>query len=395
MPQYTTGSYGFFYYDQYDINWHVGLNNNWINLDQILQTVETDIRGIGGFNFLPHTLFTLDSAANGTPELWEVFDGSITTSKSLQASQVMGFAYKYTATLDNSGGGGVAYDGLKIASLIPPNPNLTFSAYVKCSGQVRLRIKNGASYIYGSYETPTETTRMELPGTLDTDTADTELAIIVQVPAGQVVTLEVELPMLNVGDKASEFIPHVGEMEEFTVINNARIVGPLKADMDFNQRKAKQLRLETRSSDPGTPVEGQIWYNTDRDRPRFYDGSSSHDLSAAKQTFRWEVSGALSTGTENGGIWVVPRALTVEAVYIYCKTPGSAGSTIADLNQNGTSLWNTTPANRPELQHDDGDGLNTAGAADITGLSAGDILTLDIDQIATGAADLSVVLVCY
>lgn len=395
MPQHTTGSYGFFYYDQYDINWHVGMNNNWINLDQILQAVETDIRGIGSFNFLPHTLFSLDSAGNGTPELWEIFDGSITSSKSLQASQVFGFAYKYTATLDNSGGEDVAYDGLKISNLIPPNRNITFSAYVKCSGQVRLRIKNGAEYVYGSYETPTETTRMELPATLDADTADTELAIIVQVPAGEVVSLEIELPMLNVGDRASEFIPHVGEMEEFTVINKARIVGPLKADMDFNQRKAKQLRLETRSSDPGSPVQGQVWYGIDRNRPRFHDGSDAHDLSVVRQLFRWEVGGALATGTEKGGVWITPLSLTVEAVYLYCKTPGSAGTTIADINVNGTSLWNVTPGNRPQLPYDDADGLVLAGAPDSTTLSTGDILTLDIDQIATGAADLSVMLMCY
>ena len=395
MSQHTTGSYGFFYYDQYDINWHVGMNNNWINLDQILQTVEADIRGVGSFNFLPHTLFTLDSDVNGTPELWEVFDGSITTSKSLQASQVMGFAYKYTATLDNSGGGATAYDGLKISNLIPPNRDITFSAYVKCSGQVRLRIKNGGDYIYGLYQTPGETTRMELPGTLDPDTADTELAIIAQVPAGQVVTLEVELPMLNVGDRASEFIPHVGEMEEFTVINKARIVGPLKTDMDFNQRKAKQLRLETRSSDPTSPVQGQVWYGIDRNRPRFYDGSNAHDLSVARQVFRWDINGALATGTEQGGVWIAPRSLTVEAVYLYCKTPGSAGTTIADLNVNGASLWNSTPANRPQLPYNDADGLVQAGDADLTELSTGDILTLDIDQIATGVADLSIVLVCY
>jgi len=34
-------------------------------------------------------------------------------------------------------------------------------------------------------------------------------------------------------------------------------------NVDFNQKQAISLVIETRTSDPGSPVDGQIWLRTD------------------------------------------------------------------------------------------------------------------------------------
>jgi hypothetical protein len=102
------------------------------------------------------------------------------------------------------------------------------------------------------------------------------------------------------------------------------------------------------------------------------------------------VDGYLAVGTNVGGVYIAPRTLGIQAVYIYCKTPGTAGSTIVDINKNGTTIF-TTQANRPTLAYDDANGW-AKGTPDVTALVEGDILTIDIDQIATGAVSLVVVI---
>jgi hypothetical protein len=99
------------------------------------------------------------------------------------------------------------------------------------------------------------------------------------------------------------------------------------------------------------------------------------------------IDGALVVETDVGGTYIVPRDSTIEAVMIHCKEQGSASSTIVDVNLNGTTIF-TTQANRPELAYDDADGV-AIGAPDVTDLTAGDVLTVDIDQVASGAESLS------
>lgn len=182
-------------------------------------------------------------------------------------------------------------------------------------------------------------------------------------------------------------------MSDFVISGNLYPMGPLKNNLDFNQRKAMSLRLEGRSSDPGGLVSGQFWYNIDRNRPRFYDGTVPHDLSVCKAAPVWVISGSLSTGTEQAGVFIAPQPLVIEQAYLYCKNAGSAGTTIADINLNGVTVF-TTQANRPQIDYNDPDKKAVSGIPDITGLAEGDIITVDIDQVASGAADLSLVLVC-
>lgn len=99
------------------------------------------------------------------------------------------------------------------------------------------------------------------------------------------------------------------------------------------------------------------------------------------------IDGALVTLEDAAGVYIVPRDCTIEAVMIHCKDQGSASSTIIDINLNGTTIF-TTQANRPELTYDDADGI-ASGTPDVVDLVAGDMLTIDIDQVATDAESLS------
>jgi hypothetical protein len=100
------------------------------------------------------------------------------------------------------------------------------------------------------------------------------------------------------------------------------------------------------------------------------------------------IDGALATGTDVAA-YVAPGVGTIVAVYIRCKNTGSVGSTIVDVHKNGTTIF-TTQASRPTLPFKDADGVAKSGTPDVTTVSENDVFTFDIDNIATGAEDLSI-----
>jgi hypothetical protein len=116
-----------------------------------------------------------------------------------------------------------------------------------------------------------------------------------------------------------------------------------------------------------------------------------------KHLFRWYVDGSLEDssfpGNEVDGVWIAPTTLEMIKAYIYGKTPGSSSSTIVDINKNGTTIF-TTQGNRPTLAYDDGDKKAVTVAPDVTALADGDILSIDFDQIAPGAEDFTIILIC-
>jgi len=79
---------------------------------------------------------------------------------------------------------------------------------------------------------------------------------------------------------------------------------------------------------------------------------------------------------------------TISAVYIAEDDNGSANSTIVDVHKNGTTIF-TTQANRPSIANDDADSV-ASGTPDVTSFVAGDVFTIDIDAIATGASGLGI-----
>lgn len=100
------------------------------------------------------------------------------------------------------------------------------------------------------------------------------------------------------------------------------------------------------------------------------------------------IDGYLSA-QQNVFSFVVPRDSEIESVYMHCRDTGTSSSTIIDVNRNGTTIF-TTQSNRPTLAYDDSDKVASA-VPDITALSEGDVLSVDIDQAAADAEGLNVV----
>jgi hypothetical protein len=98
----------------------------------------------------------------------------------------------------------------------------------------------------------------------------------------------------------------------------------------------------------------------------------------------FQVDGDLAVVTGATVPYLVTKSMQISQWYIYCGNPGTTGSTIYDVNLNGTSIF-TTQANRPELLWNDPNGWAVSGVPDFTNFVAGDVLTLDIDQVALGS----------
>lgn len=87
--------------------------------------------------------------------------------------------------------------------------------------------------------------------------------------------------------------------------------------------------------------------------------------------------------------------LAIIAVRASVVTAPTGAAIIVDINKNGTTIF-TTQANRPTIAI----GTNTSGkvtSMDVTSLAPGDYLTVDIDQVGSGAAgsDLMVAVLAY
>lgn len=132
-------------------------------------------------------------------------------------------------------------------------------------------------------------------------------------------------------------------------------------------------------------AEGKIGTESGKVAP----GDHTHSgMSSGGDVYFW-IDGALSE-QEDVVFCVAPRDAVIAGVYVYCQDTGTNGTTIVDLHKNGTTIF-TTQSNRPSIPYDDADGMASA-VPDVTGINAGDILSLDIDQVATGAERLAVVI---
>jgi hypothetical protein len=114
--------------------------------------------------------------------------------------------------------------------------------------------------------------------------------------------------------------------------------------------------------------------------------------------FEWVANGRYRAGTEVDGPRTAPLDLTVLEGFSSVVSGGTSGNTIVDINSgpqgsSPTTLY-TTQANRPNLSGGS-DWAVASGTPDITTISRGDVVTMDIDQIAVGGpSDLTVQLLC-
>lgn len=104
----------------------------------------------------------------------------------------------------------------------------------------------------------------------------------------------------------------------------------------------------------------------------------------------FHVDGALALATGVSESLIVTAAGLIQKVYAYVKDPGSANSTTIDIHKNSVTIF-TVQANRPSIDWNDVDQLASA-VPDVQAVAENDILTLDIDAIATDAAGLTVVI---
>jgi len=91
--------------------------------------------------------------------------------------------------------------------------------------------------------------------------------------------------------------------------------------------------------------------------------------------------------------WIAPRACTITRITLYRRTAGSSGSTIIDVNKNGTTVF-TTQGNRPTVTQASGnDQIDAATDMDVTSVAQDDRIEMDIDAVEAGnPQDLAVII---
>lgn len=96
--------------------------------------------------------------------------------------------------------------------------------------------------------------------------------------------------------------------------------------------------------------------------------------------FMFVIPGTASTGTDVAGTWFAPEALTIDTIDLYADAAGDTGSTIVDVNIDGTTAF-TTQGNRPTLATTAT--ADTGNVPDVTSVTANQKITVDVDQICT------------
>jgi hypothetical protein len=101
--------------------------------------------------------------------------------------------------------------------------------------------------------------------------------------------------------------------------------------------------------------------------------------------------GAISVVTGKGR-WIAPAACTVLGIRLAIDTAPTGASVKCDLNKNATTMF-TTQGNRPDIAVS----TNSSALAvpDVTAVAAGDVLTVDIDQVGSTIAGADLVANVY
>ncbi|HOU13459.1 MAG TPA: hypothetical protein PKZ84_10100 [Anaerolineae bacterium] len=122
-------------------------------------------------------------------------------------------------------------------------------------------------------------------------------------------------------------------------------------------------------------------------------GGGGGDTAITFQARYWTVDGPLAVASEVGGVWRIVENFIINYCSMYLYDTGDSSSTIIDfdVSNDGGATWTTlftTVGNRPTLVGGATDKRATS-VPDITLLYAGDLVRLNIEQVAVGARDLS------
>jgi hypothetical protein len=89
------------------------------------------------------------------------------------------------------------------------------------------------------------------------------------------------------------------------------------------------------------------------------------------------------TATPGSDRLYIPYSCTITNVYASVSTAPTGASIVADLNINSTTAF-TTQGNRPTITATNF--TDTSSVPDVTAISAGDYLTLDLDSVGSTVA---------
>ena len=95
--------------------------------------------------------------------------------------------------------------------------------------------------------------------------------------------------------------------------------------------------------------------------------------------FVWIIPGELEVGASQGPRLRCKADVTFLEAELLVKVAGTDAAIIVDINKNGTSLWASTQANRPQIAASATEGESTS--FDTATATDDDVLTVDIDQI--------------
>lgn len=115
-------------------------------------------------------------------------------------------------------------------------------------------------------------------------------------------------------------------------------------------------------------------------------GTGSGEAYADIDFVSWYVDGSLAVASGVQEKHYVVNPASIEYVAVNLKDTGTAGYTVLDINKNGTSIFGLNP---PVVNYNDADMLVVVFPSGQS-LTAGDILTLDIDQVGSGAGGATV-----
>jgi hypothetical protein len=112
----------------------------------------------------------------------------------------------------------------------------------------------------------------------------------------------------------------------------------------------------------------------------------------SSSVFQFQSVGTLTAAAGKAFV-VAPHAGVIKTVKASVGTAPAGSSLIVDINKNGTTIF-TTQANRPTIAAA-ATAATLAGQPNVLTFAAGDLLSVDIDQIGSGTAgsNLAVALV--
>jgi len=141
------------------------------------------------------------------------------------------------------------------------------------------------------------------------------------------------------------------------------------------------------------PVDGMTVWVDDEDQLYIYSGTAWLPNPFTRETIKYFVTGAVSVGAEQGGVWEAPSPGYISHVMLYRKsTTGTGSATIIDVHIGSVTVF-TTQSNRPSLAFNDTDKKATATTLQAPNFNTGDLITVDVDQIDSGGSPSNITVI--